>query len=173
MKKRPKSGGVGAAPWCPARPRRSRRAQQRLINHSAPRRDGGPRLPPPIPAPLPQKQPSPCTGFKGFCACACVCCSVSPLPLLFFVCVYARKSWVFSSFLGSVWHQGSDHVKSKGRIDRQTDEAGEPATIAQRLGGSSERRKGRVGGHGDSCGANESKINIYMGRVLKPYFASL
>lgn len=49
-----------------------RAAQRRLINHSAPPRDRGPRRPPPIPAPLPQKQPLPFTGFKGFCACACV-----------------------------------------------------------------------------------------------------
>lgn len=45
---------------------------------------------------------------------------------------------------------------------------------ATRLGVSGKREGEGLGrGAGGGCGANESKINIYMGRVLKCYFASL
>lgn len=166
-----------------ARPVHGRAAQRRLINHSAPPRDRGPRRPPPIPAPLPQKQPLPFTGFKGFCACACVCVSVflsppphpppSPSPVVV-LCACTRKS--FFSFPGSAWHRGSDHVKSERGRDRQTEQRRtSTAVVVAWLSGASKRKKRRLGGGGGggSCGANESKINIYMGRVLKPYFASL
>lgn len=139
MKRHPRSSGVRAAPRCAARPERSRTAQQRLINHSALPRDGGPRRLPPIPAPLPQKQPLPCTGFKGFCACACVCFSISPPSRCCFLCVCAQERGGFFLFpgkhlapgLGScekqVWERRTDG-RSKG-------EPGEPAVIATRLGG--------------------------------------
>lgn len=157
-----------------------RAAQRRLINHSAPPRDRGPRRPPPIPAPLPQKQPLPFTGFKGFCACACVFLYFflphpSPpfsFPSCCFVCV--RES--FFSFPGSAWHRGSDHVKSERGRDRQPEQRRTSAAVVVAwLSGASKRRKRRLGWGGEegSCGANESKINIYTGRVLKPYFASL
>ena len=107
---------------------RSRTAQQRLINHSAPRWDGGPCRPPPIPAPLPQKQPLPCTGFKGFCACACVCFSISPpLSLLFFVCVCKKEVFFFFSLPREMFGTRAWIMRkvSAGEMERQTDGAKE------------------------------------------------
>lgn len=124
MKKHPKPGGVGAAPWCPGGPRHSRPAQQRLINHSAPRRDGGPRPPAANPRSVTTETTLTLHRLQRvLCVCLCVLLRLPPLPLLFFlcVCVHARKSWVFSSFPGSVWHRGSAPVKSEGRTDGQTD----------------------------------------------------
>lgn len=178
MKKHPKPGGVGAAPWCPGGPRHSRPAQQRLINHSAPRRDGGPRPPAANPRSVTTETTLTLHRLQRvLCVCLCVLLRLPPPPLVvFFVCVCARKKELgFFLFPGKRLAPGLSSCEKRGqdrRTDRQTEEPGEPATIAQRLGrgGSSEKK---VGGHRGGCGANESKINIYMGRVLKPYFASL
>lgn len=97
----------------------------------------------------------------------------SPSPVVV-LCACTRKS--FFSFPGSAWHRGSDHVKSERGRDRQTEQRRtSTAVVVAWLSGASKRKKRRLGGGGGggSCGANESKINIYMGRVLKPYFASL
>lgn len=88
--------------------------------------------------------------------CLCVLLHLPP-PRCCFLCVCAREKEIFFFFFyfsspGSVWHWGSDHVKSERGRDGQMDgrsvrELGEPATIATRLGGgSSERRRGRVMG---------------------------
>lgn len=166
-----------------ARPVHGRAAQRRLINHSAPPRDRGPRRPPPIPAPLPQKQPLPFTGFKGFCACACVCVSVflSPpppppslsFPSCCFVCVHEKEFFLLP---GKRLAPGLRSCEKRAR-ERQADGAKENKHSrggCMAVGGfEKEKEKAWRGGGGGSCGANESKINIYMGRVLKPYFASL
>lgn len=179
MRRRPRC--VRAAPRCSAQPERSRTARPQLINHPARRRDGGPRQPPPIPAPLPQKQPLPCTASKGFVRVP-VCAAPSPPSRCCFLCVCTRKRGFFCCvfFLSiSLLFPGKLLAPALGSCEkraqeRRTDrrskrELGEPAMIATRLGGFGKEK----GGGREGCGANKSKINIYMGRVLKPYFASL
>lgn len=133
-KERSERGGAGAAPRCPARPRRSRGAQQWLINHSAPRRDGGPADRRQSPRRYHRNNPHPAQASKGFVRVP-VCAAPSPPSPCCFLCACTQERvGFFSSFLGSIWHRGSDHVKSEIRVDGWTDEPGEPATIVQRLG---------------------------------------
>lgn len=71
---------------------------------------------------------------RVLCVCLCVLLHLPPPLVVFCVRVRKKELGFFSSFLGSIWHRGSDHVKSEIRVDGWTDEPGEPATIAQRLG---------------------------------------
>lgn len=120
-----------------------------------------------------RNNPYPPQASKGFVRVP-VCAFLSPTPPVVVFCVFVcEKRGAFFSSPGSVWHQGLDNVKSERGRDGQTDGAKEnQENQPQGWGGFGRGRVGGVGGRG-SCGANEEKINIYMGRVLKPYFASL
>lgn len=94
-------------------------------------------------------------------------------PSCCFVCVHEKEFFLLP---GKRLAPGLRSCEKRAR-ERQADGAKEnkhSRSGCMAVGGfEKEKEKAWRGGGGGSCGANESKINIYMGRVLKPYFASL